>query len=205
MPLQFWAIAGWTLYVIQSFNGLGRHIEIIPLSQAHNFRLCGFLMTIFVSNQGLCMLKTAIGFNVLRFCAGNTMWPWYRWIVWAILAIVWIFTACYFSFALTHCDPMQKFWDLTIKGGTCIPIATYTKYAMGNTSLSTATDVFLALVPIPIIWKVKLPVRVRLGLIGVLSLGYITVVFGIVKTIWQYNFSGQKDKTYNLNVPFWSL
>jgi hypothetical protein len=90
-----------------------------------------------------------------------------------LVAIVWIYTFVYWILHLTHCTPLKKYWDLSIKDGKCRPIGLFVKIAMGNTILATSTDVFFALVPIPVVWHIRLSIRVRLYLIGVLSLGYL--------------------------------
>ncbi|KAK4184100.1 hypothetical protein QBC35DRAFT_67657 [Podospora australis] len=197
------SIGGWSLFLVQSLHGLGRHIETLSFEEGQVFRVCGFFLTMVVSNWGMCSLKTAIGFNLLRFC-DDKLWRRYPWVIWGLLGIIWCYTFIYWVFALTHCDPVHRFWDLTAKG-TCIPLPKYIKIAMGNTVLATSTDVFLALVPIPVIWRIKHSVKVRMYLIAILSLGYFSVGMGVVKTIYQQKFSSNRDKTYHLNVPFWSF
>jgi len=100
---------------------------------------------------------------------------------------------------------VKKYWDLSVKDGNCRPVGLFVKIATGNTILATSTDVFFALVPIPVVWHIRLSIRVRLYLIAVLSLGYFSVGLGVVKAIWQQQFSAEKDKTYHLNVPFWTF
>lgn len=92
-----------------------------------------------------------------------------------------------------HCKPMEAHWDHTIKGAQCYPIQLFITFALINTGVSirsraglklslcadptTAfnifTDVLFASIPIPIIWKLQMKRKVRLYLIGILSLGYV--------------------------------
>lgn len=161
------------------------------------------MSTLLIAHLGLAVIKTAIGFNLLRFCEG--MWSWYRWLVWAVLWLVWVYTTIFFVRNLQLCTPLAKFWDLKIKDGSCTHPLVYAQFGQANSGLNIFTDMALAVIPVPIIWRIKLPVRVRLTLIGVLSLGYLSVVFGIIKTIYQVAFAREVDRTYNIAVPFWSL
>ena len=53
----------------------------------------------------------------------------------------------------------------------------------------------LASLPIPIVISLKMDRRSKLYVIGILSLGYIAVALGIVKSIYQIAFGTAKDKT----------
>lgn len=47
--------------------------------------------------------------------------------------------------------------------------------------------------------------KVRLYLIGVLSLGYAAVGLGIVKAIFQIGYAAITDRTYYNWIQFWGL
>jgi len=74
-----------------------------------------------------------------------------------------------------------------------------------STALSIFTDILLASLPIPIIWRLQLKKNVRIYLIMMLALGWGAVAIGIVKAIAQINYNPFGDNTYNLPVPFWAL
>lgn len=197
--------AGFTLMCVQAANGLGRHIDLIPLDQAQTFRMVGWFMTLCVANLGMSALKTAIGFNVLRFCSDELIWPWYKYLVWGVLGIVWAYTCIFFGVTWQHCRPFPRFWNLTITEGYCVTPPVYAQWGLSNSACNIVTDVLFAILPVPIIWRILLSTRVRLYLIGVLSLGYVSVALGVVKVTYQLAFVGQRNKTYHLNVPFWAF
>lgn len=41
---------------------------------------------------------------------------------------------------------------------------------------SIFSDVALAVLPVPIIWKLRMPLKLRLYVVGILSLGYLSVL-----------------------------
>ena len=65
-------------------HGFGHHIETIPFDDAVIFRKTSYFITMTTSNWGMCALKTAIAFNLLRFCDVQ-IWSRYRWIIWSLL------------------------------------------------------------------------------------------------------------------------
>jgi len=56
--------------------------------------------------------------------------------------------------------------------------------------VNITTDFILALVPIPLIWKLQLNIQARISLVGILSLGLFASVAGIIK---QTNSNSFRD------------
>jgi hypothetical protein len=59
-----------------------------------------------------------------------------------------------------------------------------------HTVVNITTDFILALVPIPLIWKLQLNLQARISLVAILSLGLFAAVAGIIK---QTNANGFRD------------
>ncbi len=73
------------------------------------------------------------------------------------------------------------------------------------TALSIFTDILLASLPIPVIWKLQLKTKIRVYLIIMLALGWGAVGIGIVKGINQIQYDPLGDSTYEIGVPTWAL
>lgn len=73
--------------------------------------------------------------------------------------------------------------------------------------LSIFTDILLASLPIPVIWQLQLKTKVRVYLIIMLALGWGAVGIGVVKAIYQINYSPFADSTYDFGVGIvnWAL
>ena len=84
------------------------------------------------------------------------------------------------------------YWDKSLEG-TCYPVSLFVQFGLANTAFNIFTDVAFATLPIPIIWNLKMHLKTRLYLIGVLSLGYLAVVMGILKGIAQIDFNPLGD------------
>jgi hypothetical protein len=66
------------------------------------------------------------------------------------------------------CKPIAKAWDVTITEGSCINRgAVYIMQAVTN----IVTDIVLLLLPIPIVWKLQMPVVQKIGLVLIFVVG----------------------------------
>ena len=87
-----------------------------------------------------------------------------------------MFICCYTFMAmmtfLLYCSPMAGYWNKALKP-KCYPISLFVAFSLINTSFNIFTDVLFATFPIPIIWTLKMKRKLKLYLIGILSLGYL--------------------------------
>lgn len=74
-----------------------------------------------------------------------------------------------------HCKPMAGHWDKSLNP-ECYSIKLFITFSLINTSFNITTDVLFATFPIPIIWSLQLKRKLRMYLIGILSLGYLWVL-----------------------------
>ena len=61
----------------------------------------------------------------------------------------------------TICTPIAFLWDKTIKGGHCINIVQYYRW---GTLPNAVTDLFMLILPLPVVWKLHTTKRVKIGL-----------------------------------------
>lgn len=71
-----------------------------------------------------------------------------------------------------HCSPMEGHWNPALQP-QCYSIQLFVTFALINTSFNITTDVLFASFPIPVIWSLQMKRKLRLYLIGILSLGYL--------------------------------
>jgi len=79
-----------------------------------------------------------------------------------VTSFVWLFT----------CRPIERFWDLTVTGGSCIDRR---KFNLFSGTMNTATDLIILLLPIFILHKLRLPKWEKVGLVVVLMTGGLYV------------------------------
>jgi hypothetical protein len=84
-----------------------------------------------------------------------------------IMSLIAVFTIAQVFVTAVPCIPMDAFFDRTLTGN-CIDDTT-TKLVAGVGSI--VTDFIILLLPVPVIWRLNLPVRQKWALAGVFGIG----------------------------------
>ncbi|RYP10596.1 hypothetical protein DL764_000566 [Monosporascus ibericus] len=213
------AIGGWVVFIIQIPHGLGKHQDTIERAHYKIFQHAAFWQSVISATTSLMFLKISIALTLLRLGFSR----WYRWSIWAIIfASICFFISGIFTFFF-FCRPLEGFWDQSLKPvctshrlslyqpnplgvdlltkhkgltcSSCAPIRVLVRGGLSNTIFNIASDVALASLPVPVVWRLKMDRRTRLYVIGILSLGYLAVAMGIVKGFYQFSYGSTEDKT----------
>jgi hypothetical protein len=120
-------------------------------------------------NLSLCFTKLSIlllYFRVLTY-------DYARKVIWVVFGIVGIYNAWGIAMYLTMCVPLAKMWDpVHNEGGYCHPWSVW--WAL--TYLHIATDFMIFLVPVPVVVSMTIPLRQKVGLLIVFTMGLLYVV-----------------------------
>ncbi|KAI1813346.1 hypothetical protein GGS20DRAFT_486846 [Poronia punctata] len=117
----------------------------------------------------------------------------YRRFLWFMMALV-ILTGLVCSIAgIFQCTPVARAWDASIRG-TCFdaPALFFT-----NAGLNITQDLVLYILPIRILWSIKVPKRQRLALVAVFVVGGFTVIAGIIRLPTLQTAILSKDPTWD--------
>ncbi|KAF4813119.1 hypothetical protein CGCSCA5_v008604 [Colletotrichum siamense] len=161
--LYGWNLHIWDTTFVQRMQG--RQISIVG-------------QTLFVFASGLS--KLSILTSYLRIAPlGSTFQRVTQVTIGAVLALIIIFLMVLW----TQCIPIWHYWDLTVPDRNCMaewpPLA-------GQTITTVITDIVVYLLPMPTLFRLRLPVLQRIVLIILFSLGTVVVVAGIMRTWWTY-------------------
>ncbi|RAL03002.1 uncharacterized protein BO80DRAFT_471616 [Aspergillus ibericus CBS 121593] len=181
----------WIVIVIQAHHGLGRHQSTLSEEELTIFNHASFWGNVIGIAIGTMFLKLSIAVNLLRVCQNR----WFTVVLWVLIVIVIVYELVGTLFFFLNCRPMAGSWDLTIDA-KCTSTRVIVIVGLINTSFNIFTDVALAVVPIPIIWRLNMKRSVRLYLVGILSLGYLVVAMDLVKTYYQETYTATTDETY---------
>ncbi|KAE8352562.1 hypothetical protein BDV28DRAFT_148912 [Aspergillus coremiiformis] len=195
------SVGGWTLYIYKACHGLGHHLDYISDMDRINIAQAAFWQVFICSAIGMAFLKVSIALNLLRI----SLTRWYTASLWISIGLVSAYCFMGGMAFLLHCKPIQAQWDHRIENAKCYPLHVFIIFALVNTSFNILTDLIFATLPIPIVWNLHMKRRVRIYLIGVFSLGYITVSLGIVKSVYQLSYAENSDEYFNDSVVFWAL
>ncbi|KAI6778522.1 uncharacterized protein J7T54_005046 [Emericellopsis cladophorae] len=196
------ALVGTIILFMQVPYGLGRHADTIPRPDLAAIGKFSFIHTVVPLLGGIGFLKISIALELKKF--NGSIWRWYNITLWCLVAFVVAYTFEAWMSFIFFCQPVARQWDQSLDG-SCYSIDMFIKFGLANTVFNILTDVAFATLPIPIVWSLKMPVKTRVYLILVLSLGYIAVAMGVVKAIHQINFNPMGDNTFGYDVQFWGL
>ncbi|KAF2825008.1 hypothetical protein CC86DRAFT_468265 [Ophiobolus disseminans] len=193
-------LGGWICFIVQGYHGLGRHTKIISSGDLIAFDRIGFFMSLLSALTALSLLKISIALFLLRLSKSK----WYSRSLWALIGLICVYSVGALLTFLLRCSPVPRYWDKGING-TCYSNKIFVAVSLTNSYLNVFTDVCFATLPIPIVWSLKMSQRTRMYLIGVLSLGYVAVAMGAIKTVHQVRYIKEKDRHFNSFIQFWGF
>ena len=143
-----------------------------------------------------CFTRMALIFFYYRITqGGSAMRAFRRWI--HLVALFSAATGLVLVFAtIFQCSPIRAMWTWPpIQGARCINEGRWT-FVCGI--INTIADIFVVVLPIPIIYKLRLPLRKRIGAIILVSLGFLVCVVGVVRAYFVWlSLMHSYDVTWN--------
>ncbi|KAL2851397.1 hypothetical protein BJX68DRAFT_72168 [Aspergillus pseudodeflectus] len=73
-----------------------------------------------------------------------------------------------------------------------------------GSAMTTVLDLWVMLLPGPIVWQLNLPIKTRIGVLGMFLLGLLICVCGVFKTIYIYRLFHTYDESW-VACPIWIL
>lgn len=185
--------------------GLGRHNK--SLSQQDEIEALKYqalATATYVSNMWL--IKLSIGLFLFRLAARRR----YQYILGISIAVVGIWSLVLFFWNVFQCSPVQAQWDYTIlekdPKAHCVSVDEIVNAAYALSALTILSDWLYALLPIPMIWHVKMTIQAKWSVVGVLGLG----VFASIATLIRLGFLADITDTSDIlhagtDAMIWTL
>jgi hypothetical protein len=142
--------------VAVKYGGIGRHIaavhpdELVVLGKIQISLVLMYIPAVNLPRLGLLALYIRI------FKASK-----YRWIAYGVAATMVLEGAVLWSIMWAQCVPFKYNWDKTIPGGHCIDIMSFDRW---GTFPNILIDVIMLLLPVPMIWDLKMSPAQKIGL-----------------------------------------
>ncbi|KAJ5771065.1 uncharacterized protein N7511_003116 [Penicillium nucicola] len=147
------------LFCIAAFHGItrGKSIWSLPAEDRLKVTLANWILTHFWPLSQM-FVKVSIVL-LLRKLLGTVNW--FRWAATGVIifVIAWAITAVIGN--TFQCWPVQYFWDQTIKGH-CMDGQTIFFVIIG--SLSTTENFVIVLLPLPVVWRLQMPLEEKIEL-----------------------------------------
>ncbi|KAH0046109.1 cholinesterase, partial [Aureobasidium melanogenum] len=167
-------------------------METVTTPQYELFLLWTFPHQLFIS-LGNGTFKCSVGFFLIR--VGTKRWG--RWVLYGLMLFITISSLVYGSTLFWSCIPLRANWHFDEqKNAKMISNKVWMGLAMWNSVANMLTDSILAFFPMPIVLRMKVSTSKKVALVVALSLGWLTVVCGAVKTWVMWNYFTANDKYY---------
>lgn len=152
-------------------------------------------MTIFAYTSAILTIKMTFLFQYYRIL--GLLLPRYVYTSIVVAIGAWCISMVLQCFFL--CQPLAGFWDKTLPGTKCLPdLSTWLGGAIGN----ILTDFLVFALPIPMLSKLNLPGVQKAILLGIFSLGFLTIALSVVRI--KYLRLNEEDVSWS-NVPLTCL
>ncbi|KAL4966792.1 uncharacterized protein BDV14DRAFT_34997 [Aspergillus stella-maris] len=100
------------------------------------------------------------------------------------MAVVAVSSALFILFSIFQCRPIHAYWDLEPQyTHTCLNDGAI---VFSASTINIFTDVLTTILPMPLIWKLKLPARQRLAVMAIFGLGIVVDVAGAIRTVYVW-------------------
>ncbi|KAF7872252.1 hypothetical protein EAF04_003176 [Stromatinia cepivora] len=125
-------------------------------------------------------------------------WLHYSLIADGVISIIWLFIVIFAS--ALECKPIKANFDASVKG-ECLN--TQTGFFISE-FINMLLDIALIAMPIPIILKLKLPLRERVAIAGIFMTGGFTVITSVLRLVKGYNPDGDTSITGLSHLSIWT-
>ncbi|TLS27844.1 hypothetical protein PpBr36_00684 [Pyricularia pennisetigena] len=181
------------LYVPQSFLTPGvKSPEAILEGQKGSF------LSIPIWGLSMAFIKASIGLTLLQIQNQR----WFQVLIWSNMAASAAYGFGNMWFILFSCQPLQAAWgdfaDPT--KAQCLPSSYIRMAALVGAVVSVVTDLILALAPVSFLWTLKRPLRERIVLGCLMSLGLLAAMSSVVKNLIIADFGKEDVDTWAMNV-----
>lgn len=126
---------------------------------------------------------------------------WFNWVLHA--SVVWTMSVCIVFICLTIwlCDPVESYWIYP-------PMFHYKclnegKVMLGGGVINSASDLLTVVLPIPIVMRLQMPLKQRIGVCILLCLGFVVTIAGAIRTYFTWKSLLESwDETW-FAYPLW--
>ncbi|KAJ6196215.1 hypothetical protein J3E72DRAFT_396138 [Bipolaris maydis] len=146
-------------YMTEVSLGLGSRVDILKanMSNYHKLLLTRLLHQVFVV-VALGLVKVSVCLFLLRL--------------------------------ILQCVPISAGWNYSLRppplgvgNAKCYSLGTFRKIGLFNGVIHILSDILLALLPTPLIWRLQMVRRARFTLVAVLSVGILAAIAGIIRQV----------------------
>ncbi|KAF2468320.1 uncharacterized protein BDR25DRAFT_202666, partial [Lindgomyces ingoldianus] len=185
------ALEGCTFWAIH--NGLGYHATELTLRELSiQFKLE------FAGNVTWTLSTVGCKLAVLKLYLVIFQGPKFKRVIWVVMAGCVVYAIVLIPIFIAACNPVRASWDPLLHEEKCWP---WMYHSLAALSLNVLLDVTIVAMPLPVVWKIKMPMRKKVGVSAMFSLGLSIVAI----MLWRLGTTVQAlhkpaDFSYDLYI-----
>ncbi|KUJ20502.1 uncharacterized protein LY89DRAFT_682224 [Mollisia scopiformis] len=146
------------------------------------------------------LVKVSVGLFLLRLTPSQ----FFHRFIWCMIGFMAMYTTVSLITILTQCRPLTVIWDPSVKAICFTPLG-LRACAYFNATCGIFADLVFALLPIPMLWNVKINMRIKIALFAILSLGLFATAACVVKVVYLSSYGKYNDFLWDsVNITIWT-
>ncbi|KAH8666922.1 ATP synthase F0 [Xylariales sp. PMI_506] len=166
----------YTIFTImQTKYGLGLPLALRPAVNFVTYTKVNYASRPFYE-LGISFFKISLLLSYLDLIRG-THHTTYRTVIWISIVLIAVGHIICMVLLIFNCRPITKTWDTTVPG-TCFAFAPSNS---GYASVTIVSDIWVTLVPLPVLLKLNIRKEKKIGLVVIFMLGLFTSVCSVMR------------------------
>ncbi|KAI5924832.1 hypothetical protein F4810DRAFT_709402 [Camillea tinctor] len=154
----------------------------------------------------MLLIKLSIGVFLLRLAMERR----YKYTIFISLGIITVWSLVLFFWNLFQCNPFAAQWDYTIlqndPNAHCVSAADIVNAAYALSVMTILSDWLYALLPIPMIWNVKMTSQAKMTVVIVLGLGIFASIATLIRLKFLSDLEDMSDILFDgTDAMVWTL
>ncbi|KAJ5091070.1 hypothetical protein NUU61_005940 [Penicillium alfredii] len=181
--------------------GLGRTLAYFVVRPEHftHALLCWWLGQVFYVVT--CVVaKLSIIITLLRITVDRI----HAWILYAAMSLATAVGVVFFFFTVFQCSPVNYFWHPLSENGKCVDkdvlIGIAYLYSIG----AAITDLTIGLLPVALIWNLRMNRRTKGAIVGILGVGCIASAAVIIRIPFVHHYKDREFLYNTYQISIWS-
>ncbi|KAJ6259390.1 hypothetical protein Dda_6291 [Drechslerella dactyloides] len=171
-------------------GGYGLHIYDVP----HHLRTKS-LEYAWANMLLYCIAVTFTKISILCFYLRLVPSGPFRTLTWLTMAAVVTLGVAYALMVVFYCIPVRAYWQpYEYPDAKCLSDEAA---LISNAAVNIVLDCWLWIMPVPVVWKVRLPLRQRVGLVAVFALGFFVCLAGALRLVYVIRTAYSYDRTWD--------
>jgi hypothetical protein len=161
-------------------NGIGRPLASLsaPVEKALQVVKWNTIYQV-INVLGALFTKISIGLFILRVQNQRR----FVLAVWTVLASLALMTTILVFVVLLQCIPLHRLWQPTVHGH-CIATDIPLKMSYAQSAFAIISDLFLTASPVIILWNIKITLKRKIAICGLMSLGLMATIANALRNAY---------------------